>query len=80
MTTQIQTNSDGRFIRADEFFALLRTNLEFSDWLCRRIHEFDMKFNQDIYIFLDLESAKELSKIETFQDRSAHKRFNSILK
>jgi phage anti-repressor protein len=80
MTTVKQATENRQFIPANEFFALLRTNQDFSDWMCRRINELDMELNHDFYIFLDMEAARELSKIETFHDKSAHKLLNSILK
>jgi phage anti-repressor protein len=66
MTTIKQ--SDKQFIPASEFFAALKTNQDFSDWIIRRIYDLEMELNEDFYIFLDLEAARELSKIESFRE------------
>jgi phage anti-repressor protein len=80
MTALTQTNSNKQFIPAGEFFALVRTSQDFTEWLCRRIYDFEMELNHDFYIFLSSEAVRELSKMETFRDRNAHKLITDILK
>jgi phage anti-repressor protein len=79
MTTAKYKESDKTLILANDFFDLVKTREDFSEWLYRRISDFDMEVNHDFYIFLDVEAAKELSGYETFKDKKDLEKIRRVL-
>ncbi|MDR0682038.1 MAG: antA/AntB antirepressor family protein [Dysgonamonadaceae bacterium] len=78
MTTVKETTTNKQLILANDFFELIKTKEDFTEWLYRRISEFEMEFNADFCIFIDAEAAIEIAKYETFRDTEAKERLNKI--